>query len=141
MLSVRRFVDPAQFLARAEPFLMRSEAENVLMLGICGPHQSRRRVFGDSCCLATVENGGAVVACALRTPPYKAIISRADRGALETLVDDLAAKYEALPAAAGPEPAITLFAELWSARTGAPARPGMRQRLFETRRVLPSRWS
>lgn len=140
MSSVHRFVEPAQFLERAEPFLMGSEAENVLMLGICGPNRSRRRVFADSAYLATVESSGAVVACALRTPPYKALISRADRGALETLVDDLAAKYEVLPAAAGPEPSIRLFAELWSARTGAAARLGMRHRLFETRRVLsPSR--
>ena len=72
-----------------------------------------------------------------RTPPYKAIISRADRDALERLVDDLAIKYDTLPAAAGPEPDVAVFAKLCSKRTGAAAHPGMRQRLFEARRVLP----
>jgi predicted GNAT family acetyltransferase len=136
MLYVRRFADPARFLARAEPFLIRAESENVLMLGICGQNRSGRPVFGDSSYLATVDNEQTVVACALRTPPHKAIISRADRGALELLVDDLISKYKTLPAVVGPEPTVSLFAELWSARTGATVREGMRQRLFETRCVL-----
>lgn len=116
---------------------MRAEAENNLVLGIGGPPGSPPRVFGDHCYLATVEDANEVVACAVRTPPYKAIITRAEQRPLELLVDDLATKYETLPTVLGPEPTVSLFAQLWSNRTGTPARPGMRQRLFEARHVRP----
>lgn len=134
MRSVHRYIEPADFLAQAEPFLRAAEAENVLMLGICSPGGSGR--FDDSCYLATVEADQAVVACALRTPPYSAVLTRADREALELLVTDLVGTYEDLPAAAGPEPTIRAFADLWSARTGATARLAVRMRVFEAQRVL-----
>jgi predicted GNAT family acetyltransferase len=131
MRIVHRFTEPRAFLARAEAFLRTEEVENALMLGIC---ESAR--FDDSCYLATVEGDGAVVACALCTPPHSALLTRADRQALELLAADLADKYEGLPAVAGPEPAVGVFARLWSARTGAAAELAMRMRVFEARRVV-----
>jgi len=139
-MQIHRFVDPNVFLGRAEPFLVRAEVENNLLLGICGPPGSPPRLFGEDRYLATVEDAGKVVACAIRTPPYRAIITRASQRACECLVDDLAAKYERLPAVLGPEPDVSLFAQLWSDRTGTPARAGMRQRLFEARQVQPLRF-
>jgi predicted GNAT family acetyltransferase len=132
MRSVRRFREPKAFLAHAEPFLRVAEVENALMLGICGSAH-----FDDSCYLATVEEDGAVVACALRTPPHSALLTRADRPALESLVTDLANKYRSLPTVAGPEPAAGDFAQLWAARTGVTARPPVRMRVFEACRVIP----
>ena len=134
MQSLHRFTETADFLAQAGPFLRAAEAENVLMLGICGPGEPGR--FDDSCYLATVEDDQIVVACGLRTPPYGAVLTRADRGALELLATDLAGTYDDLPAAAGPEPAIGVFAELWSARTGATACVGTRMRVMQARHVL-----
>src|SRR3989304_909423 len=136
-MQVYRHLDPKVFLSRAESFLIRAEAENNVMLSIGGSS----RMFGEDCYFATVEDAGEIVACAMRTPPYKAIITRGEPKALECLVDDIVTKYETLPAVLGPEPAVRHFAELWSARVGTPARLGMRQRLFETREVqpLPSR--
>ncbi len=131
MRIVHRFTEPGAFLARAEPFLRAEEAENVLMLGISGSAH-----FDDSCYLATVEENQAVVACALRTPPYSALLTRADRQALELLATDLADRYPDLPGVAGPEPAAGVFAGLWSAYTGAATGPATRMRVFEARRVL-----
>ena len=131
MRIVHRFTEPRAFLARAESFLRAEEVENALMLGICGSAR-----FDDSCYLATVEENQAVVACALRTPPHSALLTRADRQALELLATDLADKYEGLPAVAGPEPAVGVFARLWSARAGEAAGPAVRMRVFEARRVV-----
>jgi predicted GNAT family acetyltransferase len=131
MRSIHRFTEPKAFLARAESFLRAEETENVLMLGI-----SASAHFDDACYLATVEEDHAVVACALRTPPHSALLTRADRQALELLATDLADKYQDLPAVAGPEPAVGDFARLWSARTGAAAELAMRMRVFEARRVV-----
>jgi predicted GNAT family acetyltransferase len=129
--SVHRFTEPEAFLARAEPFLRAREVENALMLGICGSAR-----FDESCYLATVEESGDVVACALRTPPYSALLTRAQRPALEVLADDLAGAYGSLPAVAGPEPAAGDFADLWSARTGEAVGPAVQMRVFEARRVI-----
>jgi len=91
---------------------MRAEVENIVMLGICGPPGAPSPVFGEDCYLAVVEDVAEVVACAVRTPPYKAIISRAEPNALECLVGDLALKYTTLPAVHGPEPDISRLARL-----------------------------
>ena len=134
MRSLHRFTEPKAFLTQAEPFLRAKEVENALMLGICGSAR-----FDDSCYLATVEEDQGVVACALRTPPHGALLTRADRQALELLASDLADKYQDLSAVAGPEPAVGDFARLWSARTGVAAGPAMRMRVFEARRVVQPR--
>jgi hypothetical protein len=107
------------------------------MLGICSSSPSGDEAFDDSCYLAVVEEGGVVVACALRTPPYSALVSRAGRNAVDLLVTDLLDKYPDLPTVAGPEPTITSFGELWTGRTGASVGPKMHMRLLEARQVLP----
>ena len=134
MRSIHRFREPKAFLARAEPFLRAEEVENVLMLGICVSV-----AFDDGCYLATVEEDHAVVACALRTPPHSALVTRADREALELLAADLADNYQDLSGVVGPEPAAGEFARLWSARTGAAAGPAVQMRVFEARRVVQPR--
>ena len=128
-MQVIRYRDSQLFLERAEPFLLRAEAENNLILGIVGMVPS----FGDHAYLATVEADGAVVACALRTPPYKAVISSAEAPAIACLVTDLAEKYPDLAQVYGPDSAVLNFADLWSQRTGVPSVRGTRQRLLEIR--------
>ena len=136
-MHVRRYLDSLVFLERAESFLLHAEAENQVMLSIRGLPGTRPPVFGENCYLATVEDGCDVVACAVRTPPFGVLISRAQQPALRALVDDLAGKYRTLPAVLGPEPAVSAFARRWSDRVGAPVRLRMRQRLFEIRQVQP----
>ena len=128
-MQVTRFRDPRSFLARAEPFLLRAEAENNLMLGIAGTP----RYFGEDAYLATVDHEGAVVACALRTPPFKAVITGGEPAAMEYLVTDLAERYPDLTHVHGPEPAVRHFAEIWATRTGMPSVQGTRLRLFDIR--------
>lgn len=89
---------------------------------------------------AVIDSTDEVVACSVRTPPWKPVITRGSAAALECLVIDLAHTYGVLPAVLGLEPEVARFAELWSAHTGAPVRPGARQRVFEARSVTqPSR--
>jgi predicted GNAT family acetyltransferase len=133
-MRVVRHADGNAFLTRATPFLARAEAENNIILSVAaasGGAASNDNYF------ATVEDGDAVVACAIRTPPSKALLSRAGAAAMRLLIGDLIARYDKLPAVLGPEPAVRVFAELWAARTGLSAREGMRQRLFEARQVVP----
>lgn len=131
-MHVCRFPDPVSFLNRAESFLMRNEAENNMMLGIRGLPGAR---FGEDCYLAVMEDDEDIVGCGLRTPPFGVIITRAEPLALECLAQDLAVKYETLPAVLGPEPAVSTFANLWSRRAGTRWRPLMQMRLFVAHQV------
>jgi predicted GNAT family acetyltransferase len=119
---------------------MGAEIENNLILGICdqmlASGQPRPDVY-----LATVETADAVVACALRTPPHKAVITRGDTAALTCLVEDLATRYPTLPAVLGPDPEVAQFAQLWRQRVGSAVGPGMRQQVSEVHEVQPLPWS
>ena len=127
--EVTRFPDPRAFLARAEPFLLRAEAENNLILGIASTLGS----FGEHAYLATVEACGSVLACALRTPPFKAVITAAPISVIECLVADVSNTYPDLAQVHGPDPTVGQFAERWAARTGVPSIEARRHCLFEIR--------
>ena len=92
-------------------------------------------MLGEQCYLATVERAEEVVACAVRTPPYGLVITRAEPSALDALVEDLIGKYETLPSVLGPEPTVSAFAQRWSTRVGTRTRPLMQMRMFEARQV------
>src|SRR5262245_18782546 len=117
-MQVHRYREPASFLKRAESFLLRAEAEHRLFLALAGTADARQALSGDDGYLATVENGTTVVACSVRTPPFGAVVSRRESGALPPLIDDLSLKYPTLPSALGPEPDITHFVNTWRDRFG-----------------------
>ena len=136
-VRIHRFRRPDLFLDRARAFVLQGEAEKFLFLGLGGQGGGSPREWADNCYLATIEDAGDVVACAVCTPPYGVNISRATPSALEALIDDLAQKYGTLPSVRGPEPTVSDFAQCWSSRVGTRARPIMRMRLFEARSVRP----
>lgn len=111
-----------------------------MMLGVRRLAGAPSVEFQERCYFSTVEHAGEVVACALRTPPFGLILTRAPRPALECLAEDLARKYESLPAALGPEPTVSTFAQVWSVRAGTRTRPLMQMRLFVAQavRALPA---
>lgn len=123
--------------------------ENNLILGICGtlaaspPPAASSSPAGSSSrsaeapYFATVEENGQVVACTIRTPPHKAVLSRATPDAIDCLVENLGDRYPALPMVFGPEPEIRSFADRWSRRHGTATRRGTEHRLFSIRRVIP----
>ena len=130
-MQVTRFRDPHSFLRHAERYLLSAEVENNLMLGVA----EMAPAFDDNAYLATVDDGATVVACALRTPPYKAVISRIEPPAIPLLVADMSMKYPDLPEVIGPEPDVVQFADMWARRTGLASVEGKRQRLFEIREM------
>jgi predicted GNAT family acetyltransferase len=130
-MQVQHYRDTALFLERAGPFLLRAEAENSLFLGMGG----QPAVLDERCYLSIVERGTEVVACAVRTPPFGLVITRADTSSLDALLEDLIGKYESLPSVLGPEPTVSALAERWSKRAGTRVRSLMQMRVFEARQV------
>ena len=127
---------PRAFLDRAESWLLQREAENNLILGVTASiarggsgHLSGPNYF------VTVERNGGVVGCALRTPPWKIVLTRMPPTAVRPLVRDVAEVYDGLPAALGPIDEVVAFGEAWAALRSVTAAPGTRQRIHELKRV------
>lgn len=129
-VQVARHGDAETFLKRARSWLLQTEPEHNLILGLAErPHSSHGPY------VATVEQNGTVVGCALRTPPRKLVITRIPPGAVDALVMDVTACYDELPGVFGPPVAAREFARQWCARHGSAPRDAMTQRLYSLDRV------
>jgi GNAT superfamily N-acetyltransferase len=137
-MRVQRSVTIPAFLALAGEFLAAREAENNLIFGILSNLEADPSQYGEPPYLATVLDGDRVVGAAIRTPPWRLVISELDDpAAAQHLVDDL--EGEDLPGVVGPAGAAGRFAEAWAARRGIRQRIGRHERNFRLRRVIPPR--
>jgi GNAT superfamily N-acetyltransferase len=125
-MSVVVIDDPARFLAEAGPLLLADEARHNLILGLAGTLRSTPDVYPDRL-LWLVYDGGAVVAAALRTPPYNAVVARPlDDAALHELADAI----DDLPGVVGAVPEVDAFSEYWCTPHGCSARLVFGQGVF-----------
>jgi predicted GNAT family acetyltransferase len=131
--SVRAFLD------LAGEFLGEREAEHSLIFGILSNIEADPSQYGGPPYLATIVHGDKVVGAAIRTPPWRIILSEMDHpGAVHRLVEDLAG--EAVPGAVGPSEAARHFAEAWvEARYPGSPRLNRHERGFRLSRVIPPR--
>ncbi|HET7181500.1 MAG TPA: GNAT family N-acetyltransferase [Candidatus Limnocylindrales bacterium] len=138
-MDVLRFASVPEYLDRAGPFLEAREAEHNLIFGIASQIVQDPTLYGAPY-LAAVLDGDRVVGAALRTPPWRIVLSvfEDDAGAVaDALAGDLAG--EPLPGMVGPTEATTAFAAAWAARTGAAATLTRHERSFRLRHVIPPR--
>ena len=133
---IARHSGPRAFLDRAESWLLRREAEHNLILGVTTSlaRGGRGDLSGPNY-FATVERNGGVVGCALGTPPWKIVLTRMPPPAVPALVHDVAEVYDGLPAALGPIDEVAAFGEAWAALRSVTTAPGMKQRIYELKRV------
>ena len=162
-----RHSGPRAFLDRAEPWLLRREAENNLALGVAAslagvrPAAASARAVtvspdpeaapagsaatsipsADSLAVplyfATIERGGDIVGCAFRTPPYKLGLTRMPLDAAPALARNVAEVYGELPAVLGPDAVALAFGEAWGRLQGVRVTSGARQRIHILERVAP----
>ena len=137
-MELRRFGSTADFLALAGEFLLAREAEHNLIFGICSNLEANPGAYGGPPYLAAVMRGGDVVAAALRTPPFRLVLSEVDDpAAVALLAADLA--EESLPGVQGPKRWAAMFAEAWAARGGADVEQRRGMRIFRLAKVRPPR--
>jgi predicted GNAT family acetyltransferase len=136
-MNVTRYDSAELFLKAALPLLMIAEAENNLILGVT-QGLARNPSAAKDPYLATVEDGGYVLACAVYIAPYKLLITRANRKPIVALASDVFQAVPDLDAVSGPARSATDFVTAWSRLSGIPARIGMRLRIHETRAVVDS---
>ena len=136
-MNVTRYDSAESFLKEALPLLMIAEAENNLILGVA-QGLARNPSAAKDPYLATVEDGGYVLACAVYIAPYKLLITRANRKPIVALACDVFQVLPDLDGVSGPARSAQDFVTAWSKLSGIPARIGMRLRIHETRAVIDS---
>jgi hypothetical protein len=136
-LNVIRHPTAQSFLEHAQPWLMRAEIENNVMLGIALAIVRETVVPKELPYFVSVVENQEVVACALRIPPHKLIVSRTTVEAAKAIARDAFALYPALEGVIGPEPAAGTIAGVWSEITNNAVRVGTRQRIHVIHAVEP----
>jgi predicted GNAT family acetyltransferase len=135
-VDVLRSSSVAAYLDVAGEFLREREAENNLIFGILSNISADPTQYTGSPYLATVLHGDRVVGTAMRTPPWRLIVSDMDHpAAAHQLAQDLAG--EQLPGVVGPADAAGHFAEAWAEVAGASPRLHRHERNFKLTKVIP----
>jgi uncharacterized protein len=134
-MQVVKAHDATEWLRRAEQLLLADEARHNLILGLAGTLRDQPELYPEHE-LWLVEDGGAVVGAALRTPPYRLVLARpAAPGALVALADAL----PDLPGVVGALPEARAFADGWRSKTGVAITAGHAQGVYKLERVVPAR--
>lgn len=128
-IEVQRSSNADEFLQRSEPWLLGSEAENNVMLGIARRFKGECSGADSENYWATVTRAGQVVGTAFRTPPYPLALSNLPLEALPLLVGDVAERFSKLPGVNGPIAVAEQFAGLWVERFGGSWHVKLRQRI------------
>ena len=135
---VHRYADAATFLGAVEPFLMRREVENALLIGVAHAVRANPAELSIAPYFAAVAVRGEPCVAAFRTLPGKLGITRSDRpDALELLAGDAFESCKDVETVLGPEPAVRRFAEALSQFSGRPVAIQMAQRIYDLERVRP----
>ena len=137
-MEVLRSSSVAAFLDHAGAFLTEREAEHNLIFGILSNLEADPSQYAAAPYLATIVHGDKVVGAAIRTPPWRIVLSEMDHpGAVHRLAQDLAGV--ALPGVVGPSEASSHFSEAWAELTRARPRLNRHERSFRLQRVISPR--
>jgi predicted GNAT family acetyltransferase len=118
-LKVIRHRTGGDLLGRAEPWLMATEAENNLILGVAAAFRDVAETDRGTCYWATIEKDGAILGCAFCTPPHQLSLTVMPSEAVVLLAREVYGVYEQhIPGVAGPVQEASQFARSWQALTG-----------------------
>jgi GNAT superfamily N-acetyltransferase len=131
MIELHRHPDARAFLERAEPWLQKREIENGVVLQSARQARANDTHYERPIYWATLEDGGQLLGCAYRTPPYKVGVTPLPDAAIAPLVADLAATYPGpIGGFSGPQPTVSALASAWVERRGGSWSVNTRGRLM-----------
>jgi uncharacterized protein len=135
-VRLHRFDSIDRFWAKTQAYLVRHEAENNLLLGAIHTLLHNPERYPDPPYLAIVEIDGDVVATAIRTPPYKLLLSKVSSlDALTIIARDL--DREQLPGVIGLVPEVETFLQEWQGLTGQSYRLLKEMRIHQLTALQP----
>lgn len=133
MLTLHRHAGAREFLLRAEPWLADREIEHAMVLQSARLARADDSRYEQPTYWATIEDGGELIGCAYRTPPFKIGVTVLPTAAVALVVTDLAAVYPGTVSGfSGPEPTVTELANAWTVLRGGTwtETPSTRQHLL-----------
>ncbi len=144
-MEITFFDSASEFLHLVRPALDKDEAANNLMYGLAlrlekAPARFQQPPYRWPPLLAAVLDDGELAAAALMTPPFNIIVFSplsASAEGLAFLARDLHTRGWSMPGVLGPSADALAFTGAWAAETGATWRPGMVERCYELRQVVP----
>jgi len=138
-VRLERFVSAQDFYERAEQHLLGNEACHSLVLGLAKQLAEHPELFLEEPYLATIEQGGEVIAASIMTPPFGPVLSLGfvPEG-LMLLAEDLQRSYPTLPGVLGPVDAARSFAEMWKDLSSQPYHLKRADRVHRLESVIPA---
>jgi predicted GNAT family acetyltransferase len=130
-----RIDDVRAFRERVGPLLVADELRHSIPLGVLATIQHDPGRYAEHH-LWLVEDAGAVVACALMTPPFR-LLAMGHADGFDGLVAAVRADGIPVPGVSGFVPEVDGFAGRWVRATGATAQPAMAMRMYSTDGVVP----
>lgn len=131
MPMLYRHPDAQAFLERAEDWLQTREIEHGVVLQSARQARTNDEHYERPIYWATIEDGGRLVGCAYRTPPFKVGVTALPHEAIAPLVADLAATYPGpIGGFSGPEPTVAALADAWVRARGGSWQVNTRGRLL-----------
>jgi len=140
-MEIIHFASPRAFQEQVEPYLVRQEAENNLLLGILA-----NIIGGDypdiTPYLALIKEGEEIQAAVLCTPPYPVLVSyqdpAPDRAVLQSLLEDLQDSLgENFCGLSGNKAFVSPLIDLWKGISGKEASLAMAMRIYKLEAVQP----
>jgi uncharacterized protein len=126
------------FWHNAQAYLLQREAEHNLLLGISHTLLHYPDRYPEPPYLAIAQTNSQIQAVAMRTPPYKLLLSKArDFDALTTIAKDLQGYSEQFPGICGPVPEVEAFSQAWQALTGQSFQLAMEMKTHLLTQVKP----
>jgi uncharacterized protein len=135
-MQLCKFDTIQEFWHNAQDYLLQHEAEHNLLLGISHTLLHYPDRYPDPPYLAIVQTNGKIQAVAMRTPPYKLLLSKAlDFNALALITEDLQNDPEQLPGVSGLVAEVETFLQAWQTLTGQSFRQVMEMRTHRLTQV------
>lgn len=135
-MRLRRFDNIKAFYSITQDYLLQYEAEHNLLLGILHTLLYYPERYPELPYLAVVETTGKILAVAIRTPPYRLVLSKAlDLAAIQLITQDSQDYREPLPGVSGLVAEVAVFLQAWQTLTGQSYRQVMEMRIHQLTQV------
>ncbi|MEH1854576.1 MAG: GNAT family N-acetyltransferase [Nostoc sp.] len=116
-MQLNRFDNIQEFWHCTQAYLLQHQVENNVLLSILHTLLHNPERYLGKPYLAIVQTSGEILAVAIRTPPQKLILSKAQNmDALQLIAQDL--RQEQLPGSMGLAKEVEIFSQTWQTLTG-----------------------
>jgi uncharacterized protein len=135
-MRLHKFNSIDKFWDKTQAYLLQHEAENNVLLGIVNTLLYNPARYPDPPYLVMVEIDEEVVGAAIRTPPYKLLLSKVSNlEALTLVAQDL--QREPLPGVMGLVSEVEIFLQVWQGLTGQSYRLLVEMRIHQLTALQP----